>query len=917
MNGRSTTLRLVKEDSKRIDSKSLVMCCMILFGVALSMCIINILVQTWIMVYITGGVALWILLTLLGYSVIRKKELIIISILSVGYVVMSYFLISGGENGFSIMWLLLVPPTVTYFFSLYYGGAVSILLGATVILYMWTPLNEFGYQYSPTYQLRFPIIYAFDLLLALVIQYRMINFRYEQNELIENAKKANRTKGDFLANMSHEIRTPMNAIVGMCELILRENDISETVRDKCFNIQSSSRSLLSIINDILDFSKIESGKMEIIESKFNIASLLNDVINMTVTRKGDKKIEIMVNADPDIPCGLIGDEVRIRQVIINLMTNAVKFTNSGVVTLKVSQTKQSYGINLKVVVEDSGIGITEENLEKLFESFQQVDTRKNREIEGTGLGLAICKRLVTQMGGYINVTSEYNKGSAFSFVIPLKVCDERPFISVKEADKYKVAAYIDFTKFDMASVEQKYRELMQTISGQLRVDFEHTGSITRLKEIVNEGGLTHCFIGKEEYLKHKEYFNELADDMSIIIVQDNIDSVQTPSNIRCIYKPFYTMSAALALNNETISNQLNGHTGSLISFSAPKARVLIVDDNSINLKVAVGLMQPYHMQIMTVDSGRAAISMLRSKDIDLVFMDHMMPGMDGVEATGIIRSMPGDYYKNLPIIALTANAVNGVREMFINSGFNDFIAKPIELSVLDRVIKTWLPKEYILPPTQETKKEVKNTLNIIDGKHISVTKGVKYAGGNEEAYYEILDMYVRKGEEKRVLINELWEKKDWKNYTIEVHALKSTSQSIGATTLSDMAKRLELAGKSGDYSVIEEEHTKMSDLYELVLEEGNELLSKVLPKHEEVVEIELKDIGIELFKEYLEKIENYCSDFDGDEAVNVLKEAMAYSYNGEVLNSYLGKVSEYVQDFEYDSAIEELNSMRKHFGLEV
>ena len=214
----------------------------------------------------------------------------------------------------------------------------------------------------------FTLIFA-EIFLIFFVN-RINNVQSDYAESLEAAKSAERSKSDFLANTSHEIRTPMNAIVGMCELILREQDISESVRENCFNIQSSGRSLLSIINDILDFSKIESGKMELIETEFNIASMLNDVINMTMTRKGNKKIEIMVHADPDIPCGLIGDEVRIRQVMVNLMTNAVKFTNSGAVTLHVTRSVQDYGINLKISVEDSGIGITDENLEKLFESFQ-------------------------------------------------------------------------------------------------------------------------------------------------------------------------------------------------------------------------------------------------------------------------------------------------------------------------------------------------------------------------------------------------------------------------------------------------------------------------------------------------------------------------------------------------------------------
>lgn len=258
---------------------------------------------------------------------------------------------------------------------------------------------------------------------------------------VEEARQAERYKSEFLANMSHEIRTPMNAIVGMCELILRENDLGESVRENCFNIQASGRSLLAIINDILDFSKIESGKMELINDEFNIASTLNDVIIMSEARKGDKKIEIFVNSDPNIPRGLVGDEVRIRQVMINLMTNAVKFTEHGSVTLTVSHTKQDYGINLFVAVKDTGIGITEENIEKLFTSFRQVDTKKNRSVEGTGLGLAISKQLVTQMGGFINVKSEYGVGTEFRFVIPLKVKDERPIVEVKQPQNIRAVGF--------------------------------------------------------------------------------------------------------------------------------------------------------------------------------------------------------------------------------------------------------------------------------------------------------------------------------------------------------------------------------------------------------------------------------------------------------------------------------------------
>ena len=363
MGKRDGVIEKFKEDVGRMDGRTLFVCGLFFAVVTWGMCIVNIIVQCYSMALISGGAGIWISICTLLFAFSKNKKIQMLGIVATAYLLMMYFLVTGGVDGFSIVWLLLIPPAATYFLGLYYGGGIGVILGISIAAYMWTPLHELGYAYSDTYLLRFPIVYFFDLLLCMVIQYHVFGYRQRQEELIANAEHANRTKSDFLANMSHEIRTPMNAIIGMCELILREHDISEGVRDNCFNIQSSSRSLLAIINDILDFSKIESGKMEIIEAEFNIASTLNDIINMTMNRKGDKKIEVLVHADPNIPCGLVGDETRIRQIIINLMTNAVKFTNTGAIMLRLSFSKQAYGINLKVEVEDSGIGITEENLE--------------------------------------------------------------------------------------------------------------------------------------------------------------------------------------------------------------------------------------------------------------------------------------------------------------------------------------------------------------------------------------------------------------------------------------------------------------------------------------------------------------------------------------------------------------------------
>ncbi len=730
-------------------------------------------------------------------------------------------------------------------------------------------------------------------------------------DAIEEAEAANSSKSNFLANMSHEIRTPMNAIVGMTELILREHDISENVQENCFNIQNSGRSLLSIINDILDFSKIESGKMELVEENFNIASTLNDVINMAITRKGDKKLDIIIHADPEIPIGLVGDEIRIRQVIINLVTNAIKYTREGCVSIRVSQTKHDYGINLSVSVSDTGIGITEQNLEKLFSSFQQVDTKKNRAVEGTGLGLAISKKLITQMGGFINVTSEYGKGSEFRFVIPLKVSDAKPFVTIADADKVHAAGYIDFKKYSHPRIAEEYRLLISELSQTLHTDIKLYDTMDELKEATKQNRFTHLFTPREHYIEYSDFFLSQVKKTEVVVVQDRLNAIEMQGGVKCMYKPFYILSVGAIFNHENVVTNLGERRNQTTRFSASKARILIVDDNPINLKVAVGLMRPYHMQVITADCAKTAFSLLRSKDFHLVFMDHMMPEIDGVEATQIIRASDDDYYKNLPIIALTANAVNGAREMFLEAGMNDFIAKPIELTALDRVLRTWLPKELIKAPTEDefnTEDKRKTAVQSEENPALFDSKtGLFYTGGDEEAYLEILEMYVNKAKPKQDYIQKLFEEKSWKNYVIEVHSLKSTSLTIGSKPLSELAKKLELAGKSENYRLIEENHASMIELYEKVAKIASEYILQKKPAQSEPSNADasqenLTEISVDEVDNYVREISAACENFDGDAAIEVCKKIYGKSCGGIDLKPLFNAVEELAEDFEYEEA---------------
>ncbi len=498
----------------------------------------------------------------------------------------------------------------------------------------------------------------------------------EQRRL-EASELANRAKSEFLANMSHEIRTPMNAVLGMTDLALRGFP-DPAVLDYLRNIKNAAGGLLSIINDILDFSKIEAGAIDLVPERYNVLSLINDITTLIAMRIGAKPLELIVDDDPAMPVELYGDVTRVKQIALNLLTNAVKFTKEGHIVFRIwtEPTPVPGRYRLHMSVADTGIGIRGEDIPLLFNNFSQLDTRKNRGIEGTGLGLAISKQLVELMNGEIAVESVYGKGSRFSFYVEQQAESPYPAI-VPLAAPYKAGV--------LFANREKARVMRDKLS-RIGVPCEALDSPRDLDHT-----FTHLFFDLPEY---ERVCRAAGPQAQLFAVPPHAACRQdVPANVRTIADPLTSLTVARLLGHQPAGTDIDESGEEGLHLHVQNARFLVVDDMEINLVIAENILHAYGAEIDTALSGSEAVTMVQDNDYDIVFMDHMMPEVDGVDATGIIRALPGEKYRRLPIVALTANVVGDVRNMFIESGMNDFLSKPLETDEIERVLREWLPPE--------------------------------------------------------------------------------------------------------------------------------------------------------------------------------------------------------------------------------
>ncbi len=698
-----------------------------------------------------------------------------------------------------------------------------------------------------------------------------INRRREQRRSYESAfaelETAGRQNAVFLSNVSHELRTPINMVIGISEVTLGK-DISPEIRSNMQSIQLAGKRLSNQINNMLDYTEIVEGTLTSSKEEYMITSVLNDVITMTAMQGSSHQLEMVFDIDPNVPAVLIGDAEKISHVLKILVENALKFTEEGGINVCIGYRKESYGINLTIDIYDTGM--TDSQLTQMYDTFYQADSGSSRFAGGLGLGIPIARGLLNVMGGFIHFDSDGQQGLQAHIAVPQGVADGAPCITLANADQLCIACYFRPDKYSCDEVRGYYDRLILHLVEGLDIEGYQAHNFEGLLKLQRTYELTHVFMAQEEYEENREYYEKLADTLKVVVIAEREYSLSQDSKLLAIHKPFSALSVVNLLNGEVEEARFEeAQAAGRKPFSCVGVNALAVDDEEMNLVVAKGVLGSYGIQVETCLSGKEAVERCRNTSYDIVFLDHMMPGFDGVETLKRIREINGGMYQDLPVIALTANTISGAREMFRNEGFTEFIPKPIERAVLERVLRKVLPKDHIQYGTEsagrknaaaesdvpkeaapgagsdkpketvpETGSDMPKEAQTYDPASpygqleqagINVEMGLAFCCGEDEFYEEMLRMFSSQCAEKKDEIISLYEASNWADYAVKVHALKSTSLTIGAEELSARAKELEMAGKSEDIEFIRENHPALMLMYEEVCVSIAALYNIILP----------------------------------------------------------------------------------------
>ena len=774
--------------------------------------------------------------------------------------------------------------------------------------------------------LHFMLVYMAGRLLKIMIQ-RRVKERKTTEDMIVRLEDMNRRTEDFLANVSHELRTPINVVTGITTVMLKNEEDTEKKKD-IIAIQMAGQRLFNQIEDILDYTEIDNGKMTVSEEAYMISSIVNDVISENQMQEREYMPELIFDLDASMPAVFLGDGRKVKKILRHLLGNAVKFTKKGGVCVRIRTLPKDYGVNLYITVSDTGSGIPEGELDKITERFYQTDGGRSRGAGGLGLGLPIVSGMVSCMEGFMQIRSETGKGTVVSVSIPQKVADDKPMIALNNREHLCLACYLKTEKYETPEVRDYYNETIVHMIESLDVSMHRVFCMDELKSLVAVCRITHLFIGVEEYEENREWFEKLAGEVRVIVVADRNFVPMLGTRTKLLKKPFYCLTIANMLNAESEQDEIQFAEKRMI---CPNVKILAVDDEPMNLMVAEGIFRQYEMQVKTVYSGMEALELCEKEEFDLIFLDHMMPGMDGVETLKRLRSFFAETGRSAVVIAFTANAVSGAREMFFREGFDEFVSKPIEMVELERVLRNVLPDSRIrfvdkdykaensgrqlfeLPAGAQEKSDEQadeNKTVLLEQAGIHIQNGLQYCLDDMAFYEELLLKFVGDAGKKQEDMDSFFAQADWENYRILVHALKSTARMIGADGLSEQAKGLEDAAKDQDAAYIGTHHEGVLIKYRDTVQgirrafDGEENSGQEVDGDKRTKQ----EISSANLIKKLEEIKESLGTFEAEKAERQIGELNGFVYGADSVADLLREVLQDVEDFEIVAASEKVEA---------
>lgn len=721
--------------------------------------------------------------------------------------------------------------------------------------------------------------------------------RVYSDKKIEKLEETNRRVEDFLANVSHELRTPINAVTGISTVMLQKEEEQEK-REQLSSVQMAGKRLFGQIEDILDYTEIDTNKIRLSEENYTPSLVVSDLVSEH-WEKEEKQPELLFDYDTKIPPVLLGDERKIRKILKHLVDNAMKFTQEGGVYVRIFSLKKSYGINLCIEVSDTGVGIAKDELERITERFYQTSTGRNRKVGGLGLGLSIVYGMVRVMNGFMRIESEEGRGTTVTVSIPQQVAEENPEKPLINNKNLCVACFLMTEKYKVPQVREYYNKMIAHMVKQFDILLHRVTNRDELEQLLEVTPVTHLFVGEEEYRVNKNYLEMIDSKVRIVVVAGKNIILPQEKRIEIIRKPLCTQSV-LNILKEKESDLSKRKKRKMI---CPGIKVLVVDDEPMNLTVAKGIFENYQMIVKTVISGKEAIAACEKERFDIIFLDHMMPEMDGIETLKQLRKMQKESGQEYIIVAFTANAVSGAKKMFMEEGFDEFVSKPIETMTLERVLCKVLPKSsitYVSEEKEAVKADERKT-------NFDRNAGLQYCRGDEMFYRELLAQFHSESVKKRQMIEADYEQKNMEDYRIRVHALKSTAKMIGAENLSDLAKDLEMAAKEKDWDFIEKNHKEVLDQYAAAVVEIGSLLGTVLEEEEfSVTQINSEKLLEELML-LMEKLRAY----EIDEAEKIIQKLQHIKCANLLGKELIEDIKQDVTDFEFDRALNKTEKLYK------